>query len=358
VNTNRNKSIAERIDGFRRYYARQNERPLLGFYVGGEYPLHRYEAAKSLPEDRLLRADDFEVEPYLDDCDRLFALHEECGGDLIWGEGAFWGIPWVEAALGCGVKASHLTGSTRSEPPPGFAGPDSISRFDVNNPWVQKAIEFTEKVANRSNGRWPIASTLMRGVADLLSALYGGQEFIFRMMDRPEEVKQTAEKLTEFFIAFGQSLLEHIPLFHGGVGIFCYCMWVPRPAIAYQEDAASLLSPQLYERFIAPCDKRIAESFSGSFLHQHSTGFIPVDSYLSMNFTVMEMHIDKGGPCAEELYETHMKMLEKKPLLIWGAPSDKDLDWIFSKLPPQGLAINTIVADLQRVQKIWDRYIG
>ena len=91
--------LEERVARFRSFYQRANERPLLGFFVGSEYPLRRYRASDSLPSDRPLAPEDFAVGPYLDDCERLFNLHEACGGDFIWSAGAFWGIPWLEAAL-------------------------------------------------------------------------------------------------------------------------------------------------------------------------------------------------------------------------------------------------------------------
>ena len=45
-------------------------------------------------------------------------------------------------------------------------------------------------------------------------------------------------------------------------------------------------------------------------------------------------------------------------LLIWGQISDKDLDWIFSKLPHQGLAVNVAVDSVDQVKRIWKKYIG
>ena len=85
--------------------------------------LRRYRASASLPSDRPLTPEDFAVEPYLDDCDRLFELHEACGGDFIWSASAFWGIPWLEAALGCPILADHSTGSIHAQRPRGFARP-------------------------------------------------------------------------------------------------------------------------------------------------------------------------------------------------------------------------------------------
>ena len=353
------KPIEDRGALFKRFYARQNDRPLLGFFHGSEYPIHRYPAARDIPVGRELAPEDFPVEPYLDDCDRLFDIHEQCGGDFVWSASIFWGIPWVEAALGCPiVLSSYESGSIHAETPAGYQGAGSLPEFNLDNPWVQKAIEFIEKISVSSAGRYPLATTRMRGISDLLAVLYGGQEFIFKMMAEPEEVRQTCRKLCDFWIEFGRMQVERLPVFHGGTGSFYYNAWAPSGTIWHQEDAAALLSPTLFEQFIAPYDEEIVNAFAGCIMHQHSTGYVPVDQYLGMNFTALELHIDSGGPSAEELFDTHRLILRSKPLIIWGDIPGKDLDWIFSKLPAHGLAVITVVESPQQAQTIWNRRIA
>jgi len=350
--------IEQRVDRFRAYYACRNDRPLLGFFVGSEFPLHRYPASRSLPTGRPLTPEDFPVAGYLRDCEDLFERHEACGGDFIFSASAFWGIPWLEAALGCPILADHETGSIHSEPPPRFRGPADLPEFDPASPWMAKAVEFLDAMASASGGRWPLATTRMRGIADLLAALYGQPEFIFAMMEKPEEVHAVADRLTAFWIAFGRLQLEHIPLFHGGVGSFYYHMWAPAGTVWHQEDAAALLSPDLYAQFIQPYDERIVAAFDGCIMHQHPTRFVPTDFYLKMDFTALELHVDESGPRAEQLYETHMKILDHgKPLLIWGHLSQADLDWIFTRLPSRGLAVMTVVEDPSQAKAIWERYM-
>jgi hypothetical protein len=353
------KPIEERVGLFRQFYARKNERPLLGFFHGSEYPIHRYQAAAAIPVGRALVPEDFPVEPYLDDCDRLFEVHEQCGGDFIWSASVFWGIPWVEAALGCPiVLSSYESGSIHAEKPAEFTGAESLPEFAIDNPWVVKAIEFLEQLSLRSGGRYPLATTRMRGISDLLAVLYDGEQFIFEMMTAPDEVKRTAAKLRDFWIDFGQMQLERIPEYHGGIGSFYYNTWAPAGTIWHQEDAAALLSPSLFQQFIKPFDDEIVRAFDGCIMHLHSTGYVPVDDYLELNFTALELHIDNGGPSAEALYETHKKILQKSPLIIWGDIPERDLDWIFTKLPPQGLAVIPVVESPQHAEAIWTRYSG
>ena len=350
------KPIDVRVNQFKAFYQRTNERPLLGFFVGSEYPLKRYPASRALPEGRPITHEDVAVETYVADCEALSAVHEACGGDFIWAATPFWGIPWLEAALGCDILADHATGSAYSKPPKGFTGPDAVPEFSPNNPWAVKLVEFITTFADAARGRWPLATTRMRGISDLLAALYGGDEAIFAMLERREEVKAVAERLTDFWIAWGRLQLDHIPPFHDGIGSFYYSMWAPAGTVWHQEDAAALLSPDLFAEFIEPCDRRIVDAFDGCIMHQHTTGYVPFEAYLEMSMTALEMHIDEGGPSAEELYPIHRRILDRAPLLIWGAMSEADLHWIFSKLPAEGLAINMAVQTPDQALDIWNRH--
>jgi hypothetical protein len=348
-------SIKERVENFKLFYKKENKRPLFGFQIGSEYPLYRYESAKKLPEDRALKPDDFIVEEYMEDCDRLFEEHEDCGGDFIWAGSIFWGIPWLEAILGCPIYANHATGSIYSKSPENGKTLKSLL-FDEKSKWVIKAKEFLFELKKKSSGRWPIGTTRMRGIADLLSAVYGGDKFIYMMLEDEEEIHRVCERLTEIWVKFGKLQLDRIPLFYGGVGSFYYNMWAPKGTIWCQEDAAALLSPDLYKKFIEKCIRKIVRSFKSCIFHQHSTGYVPTESYLSMGMTALEMHIDTGGPTAEELYDVHNTILNKKPLLIWGKIPESDLDWIFSKLSFEGLAIIDCISSIKDAKRLWEEY--
>ncbi|HBG28829.1 MAG: hypothetical protein A2Y10_03605 [Planctomycetes bacterium GWF2_41_51] len=350
------KSVRQRVENFKKFYKHENERPLLGFFMESEYPVARYFASQKLPDNRPLNAEDFVCEDYLADYDRLFEVHEKAGGDFIWSASAFWGIPWLEAALGCEIYKCSKTLSLHAHIHQTFKQQQYVPDFEPNNEWVKKSVEFTKLIAEHSKGRYPIATPRLRGIADLLAALYGNEAFIYNFFETPELMKQICNKLTDFWIKFAKAILSEIPLFHDGVGSFYYHMWAPAGSVWHQEDAAALLSPDIYEQFILPCDIRIAESFGGCFMHMHPTGFYPYKQMLDAPMTCLELHIDQGGPDAEKLYSVHTEILKKKPLIIWGQISDKDLDWIFSKLPHQGLAVNVAVDSIEEARRIWEKY--
>ena len=315
--------------------------------------MHRYAGSvKHLP-DGLVTPADVVVADYLEDSDRLFAWHEEAGGDFVWSAAPFPGLPWVEAALGCGVWADHGAGSTRAMAPAGFDG--RVPEFREDNPWVAKMLEFIPALAAQSGGRYPVGVTLMRGIADLLAALYGGEAFVFRMLDEPGEVRAVVEKLTDFWIAFGRRLLERLPLFHGGTSSYFYGLWCPGKMIWLQEDAAALLSPGLYEEFIYPADCRIADAFEHTAIHLHPSRLIPTGPLTRSGIDVIELHIDHDGPRAEALAGHYREVLKAKPLLVWGEVTEADLEFILTQLPRQGLAVNVMAESAEQAHAIWER---
>ena len=350
------KSMEERVNLFQSFYRKKNKQPLLGFYIGSEYPVPRYPSMAGLPEGRPLTPEDFPVEEFVRDSENLHIAHEECGGDFIWSGTAFWGIPWLEAFLGCSLYVNHSTGSIYSEPPDSFDSRTHKIHFNPDDPWVKLMDVMFEKLRNKSAGRWPIATTRMRGLTDLLSALYGGSEFVVNMLMDSEGVHLVTDKLVKFWVDAAEYQLNRIPDFYGGIGSFYYYAWAPYKTVWYQEDAAALLSPELYTEFIEERMRSIVNSFEGSIMHQHSTGFVPTESYLKMNFHALELHIDEGGPSAEELSDKYNLILSEKPLIIWGNIPAKDMDWIFSNLPHEGLSVITMVESSSEAKEIWNNY--
>jgi hypothetical protein len=348
-------SIEERVDGFKRFFAMTNsEGPLVGFFRDTYYPLMRYRTESFLPEGEILPTD-LDVDCFIPEYERLFQLHDETAGDFIWSAAAFWGIPWMEVLAGCGVIADHTTGSSRSEVPADFRGKEDIPVFDPKDPWVQKALEFLKRLTQLSRGRFPLATTLMRGISDLLAALYGSPDFLYSLMDRPDEQKRVVRKLTALWIAFARSQLETIPDFHGGTGSFYYGVWLPGKGVWLQEDASALMSPALFGSFVAPAIHQMAGSFDTSVIHLHPSSYIPVEFLVETPLSAVELHIDFGGPRAEELFPYYRKILDRKPLIIWGDLMLEDLDFIAAKLDRQALALLPVVTSQEQAEHIWGR---
>lgn len=351
-------SVDERIAGFRRFFAMANERgPLVGFFLDTYYPLKRYRTADFLPHGPLAPGD-VPVERFLPEYERLLRAYEDFGGDFLWSGAAFWGLPWMEALAGCGVFADQQTGSSRSLPPAGFRGAGDLPAFEARNPWARKAREFLRRLREQSAGRFPLGTTLMRGISDLLAALYGGPQFLFHLMDRPAAERRLVRRLADLWIAFARDQLAEIPEFHGGVGSFYYSMWLPGRGVWLQEDASALMSPKLFGEFVYPSVVEMAGAFDTSIIHLHPSTYVPVEFLVDSPLTAIELHIDLGGPRAKELYPYYRRIQARKPLVIWGDLTEEDLEFIARRLDRRSLALLPVVSSRRQAEAIWKRFRG
>lgn len=347
-------TVPERAEGFRRFFRTDNDAgPLVGFFWDTYYPWRRYRAAAALPGGPV-HADDLDPQAFLPDYERLRRTCEENGGDFIWSGAAFWGVPWMEAICGCSVTADHETGSARSVPPRvvDLPAPRALG------PWAEKARGFLRALAGHSAGRYPLGTTLMRGLSDLLAAVCGGPDFVLLLHDRPGEAARTLERITDLWIAFADAQLEEIPDFHGGVGSYFYDMWLPGRGCFLQEDAAALLSRALFEELILPGVQRIAACFETTVIHLHPSSYIPVDPLIHSALSAIELHIDLGGPSARDLLPVYRKIQRRKPLVIWGDLSDDDVAFVADNLDPAALAVKVVTRDRGHAERVWKRLKG
>ncbi len=345
------RSAAARADRFRRYLARENARPLLGFYTKSEYPLKRYPSAQRLPSGRALQPQDFDIHALACDAEALYAAHEALGGDFLYAASAFWGVPWLEALLGCSVYVNEASGALDARPP---ADCERLPAFSEGNAWAQLAAAMLKEHAAVSGGRYPLATTRVRGVSDALQMLFGGEGFLYRLMDEPEGTAAVCERVADTIAAFSLFQHRHIPPFFGGCGSFYYHMWGPPGTVWLQEDAAALLSPALYRQHIAPHVACVVQRAGPCVMHMHPTAYVPLEEYLRLPLLALELHVDVGGPSPLQLEARHRAILAHKPLLVWGRLCQEEIRDLFRRLPHAGLAVLTQVEGPQEARAIWD----
>jgi hypothetical protein len=79
-------SLEGKTDRYRRFWTRSPlERPLIGFSVGGWFPLQSYRAMQKLRGEPILRPDDLHPEEFLPDYEGIVALWDGLEDDMIRG---------------------------------------------------------------------------------------------------------------------------------------------------------------------------------------------------------------------------------------------------------------------------------
>ena len=270
-------------------------------------------------------------------------------GDLFHGECPFSRIPWMEALIGCQIRA----GADEAMWPvpalgPAFEGRESIVPAD-DNPWLIKLLALTQALVDSNDGSYLVTHTLQRGPADMLSALLGDSRMGLAFFDNPEEVRQVLMRTADAFVKVARAQYALIPSFHGGFSVWAYGLWAPGSAVRFQSDSSSQLSPRMYQEFVLPADRVITRSFDHSLIDLHSAGTLHLHPVLmkepDLNGISITMDRYANAPGVQELLPTFETVLAEKSLMVTGELTREEVDLLVRSLPTGNLAISAHVTD-------------
>ena len=251
------------------------DRPLIGSWLFGFYVHQQFPRMAAAMKPGPIQPDDIPIELFLKDVDALWEAYARLDDDYPLSIGAFYGVPWLEAIMGCPI---HFSGTNLYASP---CLPD-WDDYDwkcptMDNPWAKKLLEVLDALVQHSNGRFACGPTLMRGPADMCSAMRDGTNLALDLYDCPEHVRRLAEICASVWIEAGKAQLALVPASENGYMVGCAGLrcWMPEKGILLQDDAMSVLSPSFYRELFLPQVRRIAAEFPAIFFHLHGNYLWP-----------------------------------------------------------------------------------
>ena len=333
------------------------DRPLIGNWLYGFYIDQQYPRVAAAMRPGEIKPEDIPIELFMEDVDALYAAYSELNDDYPFSMGAFYGIPWMEAIMGCPINFSGTTMWANACIPQwdtyAWAPPDL-----KNNAWFNKLLEFLAALVKHSNGRFACGPTLMRGVADMCSAMRGPNNLAVDLYDCPDHVQRLAEMCAEVWIETGQAQLALVPESENGylagcAGLRC---WMPGKGIWLQDDAISVLSPKFYRKLFLPQVRRIVSQFEHLAFHLHGNNLWPVDLMLEIEgIKVLELNYDTGVCNLAEVLSAWKKIQQKKPCLVWADRTPEELDELVDQLSPAGVSIQSLSKTMEEAVAKRDR---
>lgn len=318
-------------------------RPLIGSWLFGFYVHQQYPSVAAAMEPGPIQPEDIPIELFLKDVDALWEAYSELNDDYSFSMGAFYGVPWLEAIMGCPV---HFSGTNMYSTPCIADWEEYVwERPTLDNPWAQKLLEFLDALVEHADGRFACGPTLMRGPADMCSAMRGGTDMVLDLYDHPEKVQRLAELCADVWIEVGKAQLNLVPESENGYIMGCAGLrcWMPEKGIWLQDDAISLLSPRFYEDFFLPQVRRITAEFPAIAFHLHGNVVWPVDLLLMVDeIDVLELNYDVGICDLKQVITAWKKIQEKKPLIAYADATLEELRYIMDELSPAGLSLQTL----------------
>jgi len=103
----------------------------------------------------------------------------------------------------------------------------------------------------------------LQGPMNVCEMLWGGSLYV-DLYDKPDLVKDFLSLITETYIRF---MRQWNGLFPPLDGFAVHWSMLHRGCIMVRNDAATNLSPAMYEEFVRPCDERLLGEFKGGGIH-------------------------------------------------------------------------------------------
>lgn len=330
--------IQDRIMRYKSWLKREQvERPLVGLIWEPDIPTHP-DLIDLSNNNQEITPDQIKPVSVLPLIEKWYQRDAELHSDVIQCFCPAFGIPWMEAIAGCKI-VSH-PGTLWAEPFLSSYHDRAPIKFNSDNPWLCKLLEFTDTLINFSNGRFPVALPQMRGPLDIVAAIRSQEMMCIDMLEQPEEVSKILNELTELWIDVNEYVLNQIPSFFGGY-MSRMKAWMPGKTITPQNDVSSLISPRLYRELIAAYDHRIVSSFPYHCYHLHAAGYNHFHTILNLDqLTAMQVTLEHtlGGPSLESIMPVLYDILKKKPLFLCALDTET-ADLCIRELPSEGLAV-------------------
>jgi hypothetical protein len=325
------------------------DRPLLGPWRSGYYPAEQFPGGTARwHTGAILQPDDVSFAPFAEDYQQLYESQTENDGDFGYVGSAYWGIPWLEAIIGCPVAVA---------PANCYAKPRLIDTNDVKafttdldaSPWLDALLQFTQELVDFSAERFPVCPPLLRGPGDVAAAMLGQTSYVEGFFDAPSMMHELLAICAHTRLAVLERLQAAIPSWRGihAAGGYPSVVCSRRTVAYHQEDSAAVLNPAIFRDFLMPALRISRRAAEVNFFHLHSACLYPVNTLLEDgSFDVLQINVDHRGmgPPVSKLIDTFKQIQSAgRPLLLWGEFSPEEWQLVQSQLSPVGLSLQPII---------------
>jgi len=154
---------------------------------------------------------------------------------------------------------------------------------------VQKVVA---RCAEVSAGKWMTGWPNLHQPNDHLSLLRGAEDFCLDMLDHPAEVKRALRQLLDNWYEMHGRLGPLMPGQEGSIGWLS--VWCPWPkSITLQSDISCVLSPAMFDEFIAPELEELSQWLDGTLYHLDGPGAL---QHLDRLLAIERLHAIQWTP--------------------------------------------------------------
>jgi len=144
-------------------------------------------------------------------------------------------------------------------------------RFDPDNPWWQRTLALTRAAAEAGRGRFFVGVTDLGGCSDILASFRGSGRLLTDLIEYPDHVRRLRDELIERWQWCYDELLA-ITRRCGDGSAQWLGVWAPGKMYNIQSDMCCMISPPMFEEFVAPELEALCAFLDQSLYHLDGPG--------------------------------------------------------------------------------------
>lgn len=214
-------------------------------------------------------------------------------------------------------------------------------KFDKNKRWVKMSKELMERQIEKLDGEFLIEMPDIGDALTCFSLLRGPENLLFDIVEIPELIVEKVKN-------FAYEWIEAHKFFHEIYrkklrGDTSWLIWAPGKTYACQCDFSTMISPDMFEKFVLPELEILKDYLEFIAWHLDGPGEIKhLDILLSLSYVKAIQIVPGAGkpPCASDFWlPVIKKIIESGKNVIIYAENDTQLEILLDNLPSEKLLI-------------------
>ncbi len=225
-----------------------------------------------------------------------FEVPVEAIADEIWDDicrttysGDAWPRTWID--FGPGIAAAYFGGSVDPATDtlwflPGIWKDKPLREikpvYDPENKWWRRTQDLTRACLTKFEGRAQVGFTDIGGNLDIAASLRETQSLLTDTLDDPEGVDELCRCITPLWLRYYREHCTMIEPARRGTSSWA-ALWSPKRTYMMQSDFSYMISPDQFERWVAPDIAECSKNMEHAFYHLDGKGELPhLDILLSI----------------------------------------------------------------------------
>ena len=230
-------------------------------------------------------------------------------------------LPYVSPRYGSGIVGAMLLGrvtfgsnTSWFDPVGEDLGAALGFAWGEENRWIDRVVDGLNYCARVMDGR---CYTFLEGYHSPLefAAMVRGSDLYLDLYTDPAGAHHLLQRCDRALMWLYGLLEERAP--RTGYGVLAQSLWMERGLPFLSDDAAGLVSPEMYREFGLPYADAMFQRYGGGFLHVHTQSYHQMDNLSAMrNLTVYNWRQDPNTPQPHEVLHTIAKGAKHKIVAI------------------------------------------